>query len=108
RSSRGETGNGRWIQSWLPHHYRVAFYIDTAPSGATCQLSVLPRCDVLVGFAVEFHESFNDHRASRHIDTQCQGLGCKDHFYESRSKELFDDFFEQRQQTGVVGGETAT
>src|SRR5699024_10256703 len=90
-----EPSDGGRIEARLPHHHRVSFNVDTTSSSTSGELGVLPRCDVLVRFTIELHESFDHDGTCWHVDTERECLGSKDRLDKTGGKEFFDNFFEQ-------------
>ena len=103
RSQRGQFAD---LDGRVPHHDRMADAVDSAATGASGQLRVLPRGDHHMRFAVELHELLEHDGASGHVDAQRQGLRGEDDLDDSLREQLFDELFELRNHPRVVRGDS--
>ena len=95
------------IERLGPLHDGVAFDVDAAAARAPGELRVLPRRDRDARLAVELLELFEHDRARRHVDAEGEGLRREHDLHELAAEELFDDFFEGREQPRVVRSDAA-
>ena len=85
----------------------VPLDVDAATPGPSGELGVLPRGDRDTRLAVELLELFEHDGAGGHVDAECERLGREDGLHELAAEQLFDDFFERRQQPRVVRSDAA-
>ena len=93
----GETVEGR------AQHGRIAHVVDAPPAGATGELGVLARCQLLVAPAAELGDLLDYHRAGGHVDPEGQRLGGEHHLYERLGEARLDGFAERRHHARMVG-----
>src|SRR6218665_2440596 len=95
------------LKARTPVDNRVSLNINPSAPCSSGELGVLPRGDRYPGFSVELFEFFNDHRPSRHVDSECESLCCEDDLKQASLKEFLHEFLERRKHSGVVCGNTA-
>jgi len=107
-SPRCQPGQCPRVHSRLPEHHGMTFDVDTASSGPAGQLGVLAGAQLGVGLAVVLHELLDHHCAGRHVDAQRQCLGGEDNLHQTFDETFLHDRLEDRQQSGVMGGDAAS
>ncbi len=87
----------------------MAFDVDAASAGPTRQLRVLPpRRQFGVRFTVVLDQTFEHHRACRHVDAEGQRLGREDRPHEPLDEQFLDCLAECRQHAGMVRCQSAS
>ena len=103
RRQPGDLRRFRGLLAGMPEHHRVTLDVDAASAGPPGELRVLPRRQRHVLLAVELHQPLQHHRAGRHVDAQCQGLGGEHRPDQAGGEQLLDRVPEYRQHPGVMG-----
>jgi hypothetical protein len=82
--------------------------VDSAASGTSGELGVLPRRQLGVRLAIPLAEALDDDRSGRHVDAERERLGGEDDLDEAAAEEVLNHLLEGREHAGVVSGDAAT
>ena len=95
------------IDVGMPQHDRVALDVDAAAPGAPVSWVYSPGVNGMCCSPLNFTKRLEHHRACRHVDAQSQCLRGEYGLHQSGGEQLLDGVAENRQHSGVVGGQPA-